>query len=63
VTCRYVGAGFERALAPRGARCRIALQLTGSGVTVWQVADAAAVEMGEPAPAGDGGGEVDADVV
>ena len=57
-TCRCEGA-----LAAREVTRRIALQLTWAGVAVRQMTDAAAVEMGEPAAAGAGGGEVDTDVV
>ncbi len=39
------------------------LQLARTGVAVWQLADSAALEMSESAPAATGDGEVDAGVV
>jgi hypothetical protein len=39
------------------------LQLAGTAVPVWQVADPATLEMGETASTRTGGSEIDADVV
>jgi hypothetical protein len=41
----------------------LVLQLTRAVVPVGELADPAAIEMGEAAASGTGGGEVDADVV